>query len=144
MMINAEEDNLRIERRTDGTSKRSRRLSVNTTHTHTGLLYIIIINAWKHHTAAQPSRWCVHLFLPSLPPSPPYLFSTALLAYSTWKRRPSGEKVVGETSYPAPVELMALPLFCCVKREERERREGEDGEHEEFTMMTMMGKRRLA
>ena len=34
------------------------------------------------------------------------LLSTALPAYSTWKTRPSGEKVVTDRSYPVPMLLM--------------------------------------
>ena len=33
--------------------------------------------------------------------------STALVAYSTWKTRPSGEKVVVDWSYPVPIDDMA-------------------------------------
>ena len=32
-------------------------------------------------------------------------FSTALTAYSTWKFRPSGEKMELERSYPVPIDV---------------------------------------
>lgn len=47
-----------------------------------------------------PSR---HLRPRAVPP-----FSTALEAYSTWKMRPSGEKVEEERSYPLPADMVAL------------------------------------
>ena len=37
-------------------------------------------------------------------PTAVLLLSTAFAAYSTWKTRPSGEKVVVDWSYPVPME----------------------------------------
>ena len=55
--------------------------------------------AWRLATAStMPSE--------QRTPSAVLEFSTAFDAYSTWKMRPSGENVVGERSYPAPVEDM--------------------------------------
>ena len=50
------------------------------------------------HVAIAMMRACTHTPL-----------STALAAYSTWKTRPSGEKVVTLRSYPEPTPLM-LPI----------------------------------
>ena len=102
------------------TTSREQHLTSNTAQEHTCLA-----SAIKPDTAMpeclstvktlrfEPSTIIFDSFCFSTPSATPSLHriptavpdpSTALLAYSTWKTRPSGENVVVDWSYPVPIE----------------------------------------
>lgn len=60
-----------------------------------GLSSLLVVNFSSANTTPSLQR------MPTAVPP----FSTALAAYSTWKLRPSGEKVELERSYPVPMDV---------------------------------------